>query len=140
VAAGTLSEEDPSVDWEAEATAVGTDLESLHREIAEELAAVPADRRKLVTNHDALGYFADRYEFEVVGTVIPGGSTMAEPSASDLAELADLLRREGIAAVFADTASSTRLAETLAAEVGEKVEGHPLYTGSLGPEGSGAET
>lgn len=140
VVAGALSEEEPSVDWDAAATAVRTDLESLHREISEELAAVPADRRTLVTNHDALGYFADRYDFEVVGTVIPGGSTMAEPSASDLAELADLLRREGVNAVFADTTASTRLAETLAAEVGADVEVHPLYTGSLGPEGSGAET
>lgn len=140
VVAGALSEEDPSVDWDSRATAIRADLELLHREIEEELAAIPADRRTLVTNHDALGYFADRYDFEVVGTVIPGGSTMAEPSASDLAELADLLRSEGINAVFADTTSSTRLAETLAAEVGEDVEVHALYTGSLGPEGSGAET
>lgn len=140
VVADALSQQHPSVDWDTEVTAIRTDLESLHREITEELAAVPADRRKLVTNHDALGYFADRYDFEVVGTVIPGGSTMAEPSASDLAELADLLRREGVNAVFADTTSPTRLAETLAAEVGGDVEVHALYTGSLGPEGSGTET
>lgn len=138
--ADALSRQDDSIDWEERAATVRADLESLDRELDEVLAVVPDVRRKLVTNHQALAYFADRYGFEVVGTVIPGGSTMADPSASDLADLADLLRSEGVEAVFADATSSTRLAETLAAEVGGDVEVYTLYTGSLGPEGSGADT
>lgn len=140
VVAEALSEHDDSVAWDERAAQVRSDLERLHREIEEALSVVPSERRKLVTNHDAFAYFADRYDFEVIGTVIPGGSTLAEPSASDLAELADLLRREGVTAVFADNTVSANLAETLASEVGENVEVHHLYTGSLGPEGSGAES
>lgn len=140
VVAHALSEQDGSVAWEDRAADVRSDLEGLHRELEEQLSVVPPERRNLVTNHHALGYFADRYDFDVIGTVIPGGGTLAEPSASDLADLADLLSREGITAVFADTTVSTDLAETLAAEVGADVEVLRLYTGSLGPDGSGAET
>lgn len=138
--ADALAGIDDTTDWAARAGEVRAELEQLHHDIEETLRAVPPQRRKLVTNHDALGYFAHRYGFEVVGTVIPGGSTLADPSASHLAELAEVLRREGVTAVFADTESPARLAETVAAEVGEEVEVHRLYTGSLGAEGSGAET
>lgn len=140
VVAEALSRQDDSVEWQGRAAPVREELESLHRDIQEQLSVIPDERRKLVTNHDALGYFADRYGFDVVATVIPGGSTLAEPSAADLADLADLLRREGVRAVFTDTTASPDLAETVAAEVGGEVRVHRLYTGSLGPEGSGAET
>lgn len=140
VVAEALSEQDESVAWQERAADIRSDLEALHRELEEELSVVPPERRRLVTNHHALAYFADRYDFEVIGTVIPGGGTHAEPSASGLAALAELLRREGITAVFAETTVSTDLAETLASEVGEDVEVHRLYTGSLGPDGSEADT
>lgn len=140
IVADTLMDLDPSVPWGERAVTVRSDLEALHRDIEETLRSVRPERRKLVTNHDSMDYFADRYDFEVVGTVIPGGSTLAEPSASDLAELAELLRREGITAIFAETTVPTALAETVAREVGEEVEVYQLYTGSLGPEGSGADT
>ena len=138
--ADALGEVAPGTDWGERAAAVRADLEQLHSEIAEVLAPVPPDRRKLVTNHDALGYFAERYGFEVVSTVIPGGSTIGEPSASDLAELVDLLRAEDIRAIFADTNSSHTLAEAVAAELGETVQIFDLYTGALGGPGSGADT
>lgn len=140
IVASTLTETEPSVSWRERADRMRSELEQLHRDIEEQLSSIPPARRKLVTSHDSLRYFADRYDFEVVGTVIPGGSTLAEPSASDLAELADLLRREGVTAIFADTSSPVRLAETVAAEIGGGVEVYHLYTESVGPEGSEAST
>lgn len=138
--AAALDEVAPTIEWAERAAPVRTELEELHSEIADVLAPIPEDRRKLVTNHDSLGYFADRYEFEVVSTVIPGGSTMGEPSASDLAELVDLLRAEDIRAIFTDTTSPRTLAEAVAAELGDSVQIYDLYTGSLGEPGSGADT
>ena len=115
------------------------ELAQLHDEVVETLAAVaPADRR-LITNHDALGYFADRYGFEVIATVIPGGSTLAEPSTAALGELADLISETGLRAVFAEQIQSADTVESLAARAGP-VEVAILYTGALGPPGSGAET
>lgn len=115
------------------------ELTQLHDEVVETLAAVaPADRR-LITNHDALGYFADRYGFEVIATVIPSGSTLAEPSTAALGELAELIAETGVRAVFAEQIQSADTVESLAARAGP-VEVATLYTGSLGPPGSGAET
>ena len=115
------------------------ELTQLHDEVVETLAAVaPADRR-LVTNHDALGYFANRYGFEVIATVIPGGSTLAEPSTAALGELAELITETGVKAVFAEQIQSADTVESLAARAGP-VEVATLYTGALGPPGSGAET
>ena len=115
------------------------ELTQLHDEVVETLAAVaPADRR-LITNHDALGYFADRYGFEVIATVIPGGSTLAEPSTAALGELADLITETGLRAIFAEQIQSADTIESLAARAGP-VEVATLYTGALGPPGSGAET
>ena len=124
----------------AGAAAYDERLRAVDEQIQAELAVIPDDRRVLVTNHDSLGYFAERYGFEVVGTVIPGGSTLAEPSAGDLAALAELVAAEGVPAVFADSTVDTGLAETLADETGTDVAVVVLYTGSLGPAGSGAET
>lgn len=115
------------------------ELAQLHDEVVETLSAVaPADRR-LITNHDALGYFADRYGFEVIATVIPGGSTLAEPSTAALGELADLITETGLRAVFAEQIQSADTVESLAARAGP-VEVATLYTGALGPPGSGADT
>ena len=134
----------PTIDWAARAAALRTELEALDAELEAAFATIPEARRKLVTNHDSLGYLADRYGFEVVGTVIPGSSTSAETNPAAFAALADLLVAEGIDVVFAETTDSDTLARQLAAEVvgqgGLEVEVVTLFTGSLGPEGSGAET
>jgi zinc/manganese transport system substrate-binding protein len=137
-----LVDEVPALDTDAFAGQVETTVEGLHRldgEVEDVLAAVPAERRTLVTNHEALGYFAERYGFEVVGAVIPGGSTQAEPSAAELDELAHTIEERGVPAIFADTSSPTRLADALANEVGD-VEVVALFTESLGDEGSGADS
>lgn len=115
-------------------------LEELDVELSEVLADVPDDRRTLVTNHDAFGYFAERYDFRVVGTVIPGTATGAEPSAQDLEALTRTLVRERVAAVFTETIAADDVARTLAQEVGDHVEVVALYSGSLDEPGSGAAT
>ena len=122
-----------------QAAAYVDELTALDAEMEETLAAVPADRRKLVTNHEVFGYFAQRYGFEVIGAVIPTGTTQAAPSAGDLDELAHTIEEAGVPAIFAETSSPTRLADSLADEVGE-VEVVELYTESLGADGSAGDT
>ena len=122
------------------AEAYAAQLEELAAEVEDLLGAVPESGRKLVTNHDAFGYFADRFGFEVVGTVIPGGADLAEPSAGELEELAATIADEGVPAIFAESIQSADLAETLAAEVGDQVEVVELYSDSVGDEGSEAAT
>lgn len=121
------------------ATAYAGELMALHREIESLLHDLPAQRRVLVTNHEVFGYFADRYDFEVVGTVIPSLTTLAEPSVAELEDLAEQIEEHGVPAIFAETTHSAELAETLAGSVGD-VEVVELYAESLGEEGSGAET
>jgi zinc/manganese transport system substrate-binding protein len=110
-------------------------LEELDAQVEQILDAVPPERRVLVTNHDVFGYFADRYGFEVLGAIVPGGSTLAEPSAADLDALADAIRARGVPAIFAETSAPARLAEALAAE-GTDVEVVELYSESLGEPGA----
>ncbi len=116
-----------------------TALDDLDAEIENLVAAIPEPRRVLVTNHEVFGYFADRYGFDVVGVVVPGGSTANSASAGELAELAEAIDHEDVPAIFADTSSSSDLAETLAAEVGD-VTVVDLYSESLGEPGSDGGT
>ena len=114
-------------------------LEALDAEVEGLLVAIPSDRRVLVTNHEVFGYFADRYGFEVAGTIIPGGSTADGADARALAELAELIEHEGVPAIFADTSSSGELAATLADEVGD-IGVVELFSESLGSDGSDGAT
>jgi zinc/manganese transport system substrate-binding protein len=116
------------------------ELQTADEGIQEILGAIPGEARKLVTNHRALGYFADRYGFELLGTVVPGGSTLAEPSSAELAALVETIEREGLGAVFVETTETAALADAVAAEVDHEIDVVELYTGSLGEPGSGAET
>ncbi len=140
--ADVLADEVPALDTDEfrdRAAAYVTELQELDGEVEATLAAVPAERRKLVTNHDVFGYFADRYGFEVVGAVIPATTTQAAPSAGEIDELAAIITAEGVPAIFADTSSPEGLADTLADEVGD-IEVVELFSESLGDEGSGADT
>ena len=140
--AGVLAEQVPALDTDAfrdRAAAYVDELRTLDAEVEGILAAVPAERRKLVTNHEVFAYFADRYDFEVVGAVIPSTTTQAAASAAQVDDLARLVAAEGVPAVFADTSSADDLAATLAAEVGD-VAVVELFSESLGDEGSGADT
>ena len=138
--AGHLSEIDPDRDWSAGADAYVAELGQIHEESVEMLAAVSDADRKLVTNHRAFGYFSDRYDFEMIGTVIPGGATLANPSSSELASLVETIEREQVPAIFTENVESDVLARTVAAEVGYDIEIVELYTGSLGEPGTEGET
>ncbi|MGW0485016.1 zinc ABC transporter substrate-binding protein AztC [Nonomuraea sp. NPDC003214] len=124
----------------ANAAAYRRELERLDAWMVRRLAAIPPERRKLVTNHHVFGYFAERYGFEVVGAVIPGGTTLASPSAADLKDLADAVREHGVPAIFADSSQPDRLVQVLASEAGLKVEVVGLFTESLSAAGGGADT
>jgi len=110
-------------------------ITKLDHQIAACWDRVPTDERKLVTSHDALGYYADRYGIDVVGSTIPALTTQAEPSAGETAELVDLIRSEHVNAVFPEVGVSAALEQAVADETGATVGGQ-LYADSLGPDGS----
>jgi zinc/manganese transport system substrate-binding protein len=114
-------------------------LRALDGAAADCLGAVAPDERKLVTTHDALGYFAERYGFDVVGTVIPSRSTQAQASAGETVELIETIRREGVKALYAESSFNVDLEKVIAEETGARL-GAPLFADTLGPEGSGGAT
>ncbi|KAB8145625.1 hypothetical protein F8S13_00630 [Chloroflexia bacterium SDU3-3] len=141
VAAG-LRQIDPggAATFDANAAAYKQQLAELDAYAKQTLASIPAERRKLVTAHDAMGYFAKRYGFEVVGAVIPSVSTeAADTSAKQLAELVEKIKAAGVPAVFAEASNNPKFVEQLGAEAGVKVV-EDLYVDSLGAKGSEADT
>jgi ABC-type Zn uptake system ZnuABC Zn-binding protein ZnuA/ABC-type Mn2+/Zn2+ transport system permease subunit len=104
-------------------------------EVARCMRGIPPARRKLITDHDAFGYFAARYGLKVVGTVIPARTTVAQPSAGELARLADTIEREHVRAVFPESSVSADVAREIARQTGADAS-HVLYADSLGPAGS----
>jgi ABC-type Zn uptake system ZnuABC Zn-binding protein ZnuA len=108
-------------------------------EIARCMRSIPRQQRKLVTDHDAFGYLADRYGLEVVGTVIPARTTLAQPSAGELARLAETIERERVRAVFPESSVSADAARSIARQTGADAT-HVLYADTLGPRGSRAAT
>ncbi|MGJ3508909.1 metal ABC transporter substrate-binding protein, partial [Enemella sp. A6] len=119
---------------------VSGELKKTDEEVKKTLSAVPADKRVIITDHDAFAYFAKAYDFQVAGVVIPGGSTDGDASSSHLAELVKVIKERNISTIFSNSAVSPKLVESLAAETGRDVKVVELYVGSVGPEGSGAET
>jgi ABC-type Zn uptake system ZnuABC Zn-binding protein ZnuA len=115
-------------------------LEDADREIRSLVDEIPAGRRKVVTDHDALGYFLDEYDLEFVGSVFPSLDVSADPSARDIEHLVNVIRDNGVRAIFAESAVNPQLAEAVAAETGATIGDEPLYADSLGPPGSGADT
>jgi zinc/manganese transport system substrate-binding protein len=138
--AAELDELAPDIAWSDRAEAYATELEELHAAIEDELSVVDPAERMLVTNHEALGYFAERFDFEVVGTVIPGGSTLGDPSSESLASLVETMRDLEVSVIFAETTQPSALADAVASELGGEVEVVELYTESLGEAGSDADT
>ncbi len=120
------------------ASEYGKELDELHVWIQEQVGTVAPERRLLVTSHDAFSYFAAAYGFEIVGLVIPSLATHVEPSAEHIAELVEVVREREVPALFGETTVSERLAQAVARETGAEL--FRLYSGSLGPEGSGADT
>ncbi len=136
-----LAEADPNRRraYERDAAQYVRELRALDDEIERCMQRVPPEKRKLVTTHDSLGYFAERYGVEVVGSVIPSLSTQAQPSAKEVDALVEQIEDEGVEAIFPEAAVSQRLERAISRESGADV-GRELWTDSLGGEGSGAET
>jgi ABC-type Zn uptake system ZnuABC Zn-binding protein ZnuA len=104
-----------------------------------EMQKIPIQNRKIVTNHDALGYLANRYGLRIIGTIIPSGSTERASSAKETAHLIQKIRQENIKAIFTENIINPKLAQIIARETGAKIA-PPLYTDSLGTTGSSGET
>lgn len=102
------------------------------------LEAIPADQRILVTDHEALGYLAAAYGYEIAGTVIPAGTTLAKPSSADLADLVRVINAEGVSVIFTNAGQPSALADAVAAETGRDIAVVPLYVESLGAPDSPA--
>jgi ABC-type Zn uptake system ZnuABC Zn-binding protein ZnuA len=136
-----LSEADPGnrATFEANVAAYEKALTVLDAGIQQCMDSVPAADRKLVTDHDAFGYFANRYGIQVVGAVIPSQTTQAQPNAQDVSNLADLVRKEGVKAIFPESSLSPKLAETIASETGAS-SSQTLYGDTLGPNDSEGST
>jgi ABC-type Zn uptake system ZnuABC Zn-binding protein ZnuA len=127
----TLSTLDPdnAQTYRANAEAYEAAMQDLDLWIEEQVAQLAEPDRRLVTDHATFGYFVDRYGFEMVGAVIPGYSTLSEPSAQALAELQDAIGELGVRAVFVGNTVNLALAERIAEDTGVRIVF--LYTGSL---------
>ncbi len=109
------------------------------RQIRALIATIPAANRKMVTNHDAFGYFIERYGLTFVGAVIPSLTTQSEPSSKDIAALIDLIEKEGVKAIFSESSVDPKVAREIARDTNVRIV-DDLYGDSLGEPGSGAET
>ncbi len=124
----------------ANAEAYIGELATLSDDMRVLMDSIPEENRVIVTNHNFLAYFAAEYGFEVIGTVIPSASTMAQVSPQDLAALIEVIQAEGVRAIFAEYSVSADIAQTVADEVGYDIAVVRLYSDSLGAEGSEAST
>jgi zinc/manganese transport system substrate-binding protein len=139
--AAKLSQADPGNRrlYRRNATAYLERLRRLDAGIALCVATVPPAERKLVTDHDAFGYFAGRYGIRVVGAVLPSRTTQAQPSAKDVENLIDLIEREEVEAIFPESSLSSKVAEAIARQTGVSSD-YSLYGDTLGPADSEAGT
>jgi zinc/manganese transport system substrate-binding protein len=115
------------------------ELTALDRAAAKCIAKIPEAQRKLVTTHDALGYYARRYGIDVIGTVIPSLTTEGQPSAGDTAKLVHTIEDAGVKAIFAESSVDPKVESAIARETGAKV-GKALWADTLGPEDSDGAT
>ena len=121
------------------AAAYKAKVQALDRGIRACFAKVPEDQRKLVTSHDAFGYFAARYGITVVGAVIPSQTTQAQPSAGQVSRLARLVKQQGVKAIYPESSLNPKLEQALARQTGARAD-YTLYGDTLGPKGSPGAT
>nr|WP_206441432.1 zinc ABC transporter substrate-binding protein AztC [Streptomyces boncukensis] len=136
-----VAEEVDGIDKKAVAAhtaSYGREVGRLAADMKERFADIPAEQRKLVTNHHVFGYLARRFDFRVVGAVIPSGTTLASPSAADMKSLATTIDRAGVEAIFVDSSQPDRLARVLKRESQVDVAVIPLFSESLTEKGEGA--
>jgi len=136
-----LTEADPAGTdlYKANADAYISRLDELDAWIQVQVEQIPKESRLLVTNHDSLGYFAEQYGFKVIGTIVPGVSSEAAPSAQQIAALIDEIKSTGAPAVFLNISDNPQLAEQIAAETDSKVI-TDLYIETLSPADGPAAT
>jgi ABC-type Zn uptake system ZnuABC Zn-binding protein ZnuA len=125
--------------YRAAAAAYARRIAALDAAVARCMARVPAAKRRLVTTHDALGYYARRYGIQVIGAVIPSLSTAGQASAGQTAALVRAIRRARVSAIFAESSVNPKVERAIAAEAGARV-GRPLWADTLGPPGSDGAT
>jgi zinc/manganese transport system substrate-binding protein/manganese/iron transport system substrate-binding protein len=114
-------------------------LSDLDLYIKDQINTVPPGNLKLVTNHDAFGYYVKDYGISFVGAVIPGLSTDSEPSAAEIAALIQKIKSEDVKAIFAESSIDPKLAKQIAREAGVKIN-TTLYGDTLGDSGSTGDT
>lgn len=139
-AAAALRALDPARgdEYHARAESYRGELAELDQWIVAELSAVAREDRLLVTDHLVFGYFAARYDFEMIGAVVPAYSSMAEPSAQSLADLSGLIEEHHVQAIFVGRSANPALAQQISTDLGVPVV--VLYTGSLGEPGGPADS
>jgi ABC-type Zn uptake system ZnuABC Zn-binding protein ZnuA len=132
-----LSRRDPNnaATYQANAYAYDAQLTQLDASIRQQFTAVPAQDRKLVTNHDAFGYFVDAYGLDFLGSVIPSGDTTAEPKPGDIQKLVETLKDQHVCAIFTESSINPKLEQQLATDAGVAIYSN-LYGDTLGPAGS----
>ena len=131
----TKADPDGATEYEANAAAYTAKLDELNTWIEAQVAQVPAASRKLVMNHASHGYFADRYGFDVVGTVIPSVGTGETPTAKQLSDLTAAIRANGAKAIFVEIEENPKLAQQIAAETGIVVVDDLLDHSLTAPDG-----
>ena len=140
--AAALIAADPAhrADYEANEAAYGAELDRLDQEISTQIGALA--NKQLVTNHDAFGYYVDRYGLDFVGSIIPSFDSQAELSAQDISNVVRLIRETGVKAVFSESSLPPKTAEAIGRDAGVTVVAgdDALYGDSLGPSGSDGDT
>jgi ABC-type Zn uptake system ZnuABC Zn-binding protein ZnuA len=135
----TQADPDGAADYRRNADRYTAELERLDAAVADCIDQIPPAQRKLVTTHDALGYYADRYGLDVVGAVIPSLSTQAQASAGEIADLVETIERERVKAIFAESSVNPKIERAVADESGAVI-GEALWADALGPAGSAGDT
>ncbi len=124
--------------YRANAEAYRVELRALDTWVSEQVAQIPPENRRLVTDHKMFTYFAERYGFEQIGAIVPGYSTLASPSAQELAALEDAIRAQNVPVIFVGSTVNPALAERVAADTNTRLV--RILTGSLTEAGGEAPT
>ncbi len=125
---------DLGIDVASRAQDLDARLDALNKEVADQVATIPLANRKLVTGHESLGYFAQRYNFKLVGAIIPRLTSQAEVSAADLAALKKQIQDNQVKAIFTELGTPSAVANAIGKETGAKVV--EITTHSLPADGS----
>jgi zinc/manganese transport system substrate-binding protein len=133
-ALATQVKTDLGIDLTDRATDLESRLDALNQEVADKVKSLPGANRKLVTGHESMGYFAQRFGFKLVGAIIPSITTQAEVSASDLAALKKLIQDNQVKVIFTELGTPPAVADAIGKETGVKVV--ELTTHSLPADGS----